>query len=550
MRSLILDACLHNDITHATYLLDHGAPVNARGDNEITPLILAAMRNPDMVKLLIAHGANLELKGSNGYTALGSACWTGQTACAKVLIDAGANTQVLNNMGHTPLILAVEAGDDDLVQALIDHHADVNQAADDGSAIWWAIGKDRPKELAMLLSAGADFQAHNTAPPPPDLPGYTIIGRAAVSTDTAIVDMLLAHGANINEPDARGRTPLFVAVQESSAPMILDLLQKGADATTADSRGYTPLMVAMTFQQKPVWDALLQHGATIDAKDHLGRTALSYESQILFLASVHWLVEHGADVNAADILGNTPLLYAGDRGGTKIRKFLTDHGAHPVDLHIIAKPRPAPPPSPSHQWALATAALYVQWNGLNPYELGGGENASRAAKSLQKDWGIHDRTSLEKVVHNLQTRGQRRDFQYSGAKLAAIPTWLFWLITLRSSTESLNISKAIRQNYLSWSERSGLAGDLCRAAFLVNEGYACHYLDEDQAWNLLLPIARDVQGRFTSWHEMCDNFLDAREMWVGSADPDLDVCGDLLCNSNDPNSPWNNLPWQTALSAP
>jgi ankyrin repeat protein len=545
---LLLEACEHGDVPHATSLLDEGAPVNIAAKNGNTPLILAAMHSPALVKVLLGYGADLEARDAWGYTALGAACKMNQTACGQELIDAGADIEVLNKNGHTPLVLAAESGNDDLVQALIAHHANVNRDLDNGSAIWWAIGKDRPREVQMLLAAGADFQPHMTSLPDPKNPPYTALERAAMTGDPAMIDLLLAHGAKITDLDLGGGTPLMAAIKWSNEAMVRYLVGKGDNAAQADHSGMTPLMLAVTNQHEPVWQFLLQHGATIDAKDNEGRTALSHACHINFLPSVQWLVQNGADVNVTDVHGITPLLEAGDRGGIEIVAYLKDKGAHPLDLHILAKPMPAIPLSPAQRWSLAVDALYFQWNGLDPNVLGGGESVRKAKKALLDDWRVTDRPTLEQIVADLRVTGARRRFQLTGANLAALPSWIFWMTTFQQNTTS-NETRAIRENYLTWKTRSGLAGDLCRASFVVNEGFVCHYIDENEAWSILLPIAQDTQAGFASWHEMCDNFLDAREMWTGGADPDLDACGDLLCNPKDPNSPWNEIPWTTDLSA-
>ena len=546
----LLDACTQNDLNHATELLNEGVSVDFDGKYGNTPLILAAMRSPDMVKLILAHHPNLELRENHGYTALGVACWTGKTDCAIELMDAGANIETINNNGHTPLILAIEYDDAALVKALIDHHVDVNKATEDGSALWWAVGKNRLEATAMLLGAGADFQPHVTVPPDPRRPWYTVVARAAMSNNPALIDLLLSHGANINETDTAGRTALTLALEFAREPTILHLLDKGAEVKIADKEGRTPLMYAVVFnQQQSILQALLQHGAVVDAKDNHGRTALVCACMDNTPATIPFLLDHGADINVADAKGNVPLLYANNRGETDLVKLLVKRGAKPVDLHIIAKDMPDPALPMPHRWALAVSALYSQLNGKNPNVLGGGESATRAKRFLSNVWKIYDQRSLEQKVDYLYDPGYHSALQTKGATFAQTPNWLFWVMTF-SDTKPHNEIKAVRQNYLIWKSRSGLAIDLCRAADLVNLGYACHYIDEDEAWRRLLFIAHQAQTSFKSWHEMCDNLLDSREMITGKVDPRLDACGDLLCNAKDPNSPWNQIPWSTDLSAP
>jgi hypothetical protein len=93
-----------------------------------------------------------------------------------------------------------------------------------------------------------------------------------------------------------------------------------------------------------------------------------------------------------------------------------------------------------------------------------------------------------------------------------------------------------------------LAWDLCRAANIVNAGYAANYLTAREAWDRLMAIARTTQSSFSSWQEMSDNFLDGREIWANERSPKFDAVAKVLLNPNDSNSPWNQNPWKTDLS--
>ncbi len=107
--------------------------------------------------------------------------------------------------------------------------------------------------------------------------------------------------------------------------------------------------------------------------------------------------------------------------------------------------------------------------------------------------------------------------------------------------------KEARTSFMRWKERTGLAWDLCRCTNMLNAGVAAGYIDADQAWPLLLGVARQVQEAFGSWKEMSENFLDGRAVAVGQRDPRFRACASLLLNAKDANSPWNQLPWKTDL---
>ncbi len=70
----------------------------------VAPLILAVIvGSPDAAQVLIDHGAKLDARGDDGSTALHAAALFGRTAAAKVLLDSGASAKIMNFQGVTPL---------------------------------------------------------------------------------------------------------------------------------------------------------------------------------------------------------------------------------------------------------------------------------------------------------------------------------------------------------------------------------------------------------------------------------------------------------------
>ena len=92
----------------AQLLLDSGANPNGAGPNGLTPLMLAAfMGRKDLVDLLIAKRALIEVRDRQQRTPLHLAVYSGRRDVVKALVDAGADVNG-GGRGQTPLSLAMQ----------------------------------------------------------------------------------------------------------------------------------------------------------------------------------------------------------------------------------------------------------------------------------------------------------------------------------------------------------------------------------------------------------------------------------------------------------
>lgn len=144
-------------------LLAMGADVNEVDPEGQTPLFFAASwGNAEACKALIDGGAEVEKKDESGDTPLHEAARSDHLACVEVLIEAGATVDSRNELEATPLHVASHAGNQDIVQALIDAGAAVtgDKAEMKGgySALHVAAANGSSNCLTALIENGASLR--------------------------------------------------------------------------------------------------------------------------------------------------------------------------------------------------------------------------------------------------------------------------------------------------------------------------------------------------------------------------------------------------------
>jgi ankyrin repeat protein len=98
----------------AAYLIDNGAPLDAHSTNAIrnTPLhaALAGKTNVNIVRRLVFAGADVNARGENGVLPLHLAASRGNQLVCDLLIARGADAQAAMDDGTTPAALAEQRG--------------------------------------------------------------------------------------------------------------------------------------------------------------------------------------------------------------------------------------------------------------------------------------------------------------------------------------------------------------------------------------------------------------------------------------------------------
>ena len=91
--------------------------IEAKDHDGKTPLHKAVWMDPkpDVVELLIAHGANPQAVNTYGYTPLHWAAKHGHLKSVQILMEQKVDVHALNKNGHTPMDMAIRFGQDEVV---------------------------------------------------------------------------------------------------------------------------------------------------------------------------------------------------------------------------------------------------------------------------------------------------------------------------------------------------------------------------------------------------------------------------------------------------
>jgi ankyrin repeat protein len=311
-------------------LLERGADVNAKNLFGQTPMLAPVYRGSlDTVRALLSAGADVDARSDlSGQTPLLSMS-SGRTKVVETLLEEGADVNAKGKFYHeTALMLAAISGNKATVKALLDKGADVKAESTNGrTAMMMAEALGHAEVVKLLQDAGASRETSKALLPlEAYVPRYLVVnakrGRP-LNPQAALA--LLSRGAELKAED---ETALLFAAFRGDAKAVSALLDNGADVNLRHEHGWSGLILAAVNGHSQVVQALLDKDANVDAKDKLmGQTALIWAAKGGYPAVVKGLLKAGANVDARDKFGGTALTRAASTGQSEIVKALLEAGA-------------------------------------------------------------------------------------------------------------------------------------------------------------------------------------------------------------------------------
>ncbi len=309
-------------------LLAQGADVNASQGDGATALHWAVHRDDrETADLLIQADAEVNAATDLGVAPLSLACLNGSAALVETLLKAGADPNAAAVSGETPLLTAARVGNVDVVRLLLAHgaHVTATEASRGQTALMLAVAEKHTEVARVLIETGAGVTARSTN-------RFTPLLFAAQQGHLDTARLLLAAGADVNESAPDG------IAGDTNAPA---LFKPDTDASA--------LLVAIDSDHEEMAAFLLERGADPN-HHHAGRTALHSATQRAMPKLVKALLAQGAEPNARldkpmpllsrfigllnglapTVIGATPFWLAASYGDVEIMRILVDGGADPL----------------------------------------------------------------------------------------------------------------------------------------------------------------------------------------------------------------------------
>lgn len=227
----ILAATAAGSIEDINKAMTLGADVNYEDEYGTTPLLLA-LREPYLVKYLLAKGANPNASKSAKIYALSDAANIEQWETVKILIKNGADPNLQDiHLGLT--------------------------------ALHWAVIYKNIEIVKLLLMSGANTNLESRIISPNHLKVMNKGGRTPLwfAQDYQIAELLINNGANAQNCDIEGVCILHFAAQLGYIGLAKALIKSKVDINIRTKSGETALQIARKAKQREIVTLLLAAGA-------------------------------------------------------------------------------------------------------------------------------------------------------------------------------------------------------------------------------------------------------------------------------------------------
>jgi len=268
--------------------------------------IAAGLGRLEMLKVLVAHGANLGVADQQGDSAVYWAARQGHAPVIRFLVEHGVHVNQQNKLGESCLHAGCKYGHTAVVEYLVSIHTNIDlQDSHKESGLHIAAWHGFPRIVEVLCQAGANLDIKNEDDETPlhvaaarghiecirclldgssgtrgastldaqDRRGSTSLHLALRRHHTNVALLLLHSGADFDLPDSEGETPIHICAREGMLGLSQTLCAFGCNVDLPNTEGMQPLHLAAKHGNTEVARCLCLAGASIDSKNQEGVAA-------------------------------------------------------------------------------------------------------------------------------------------------------------------------------------------------------------------------------------------------------------------------------------
>ncbi len=359
-------------------LLEHGADINAKDGEGMTPLSWAAYTGKDDVcQLLVQRGADLNIADKYGHTAVWGAAGSSHCSGAlELMLKKGPHINWTDSNGRSLLEYAMNFSPPQL--GVLGFPGDMLTPAEQR-----AYDAREERTIDLLISAGLD----PSGKPGTDTPLKTVL----VANHYPAARALLRHQPDLNIKDAQGNPAITFLFNNCHSAFPLDILetflQLGVDPNASyPIPGMTPpvqqsvfqvalnafnyprpseledhhaamkilikhgaqfpgvksaadqaLLLAAASGDREGMKAALARGASPDASDSFGYSPMMVSMTLHYFDNALWLLQQGANPKAATRFGNQLLSAAVDANRLDLVNLLLSKGVPGTGLDTAVR---------------------------------------------------------------------------------------------------------------------------------------------------------------------------------------------------------------------
>ncbi|KAG5783264.1 hypothetical protein H9Q73_003087 [Fusarium xylarioides] len=250
-------------INMVQWLVDAKADVNVIYHESKLTLLHEACPHPEIFRLLLEHGADINKANADSRTALNFAIVTNNPATVEVLLEAKTKPDINTDTIYMDLRMVIASGYIDIVEKMLEASVDVDNVNEKGeSLLAYAIRYNAPSGMIRkILEYNPDLEMR-------DKKESTALHCITRLTTLETVRLVVNAGGRLDVLNADKDTPLIVAIGAQMDDVFFYMLKKEPSLLTQNfitsQQRATPLHEACRFGSLAMVRSLIDHGMDVN----------------------------------------------------------------------------------------------------------------------------------------------------------------------------------------------------------------------------------------------------------------------------------------------